>query len=507
MRKRGYLVFGCLLLRTAAGLAADVANAADATADDDAEPLQLTLSRSLSLALERPDPLREAGLPPGLPLAPPGEAEAATDAPDADPLAKLIRAGLAERQAGQYDRAREHFAAALAADPARPDVLHLLGMNDAYAKSYATALDHLEAAQKLVPSDVDVALDRARVLSWSGRLSEAGSLVDGVLADHPDNGEAWDLRARLSWYQAQPVEAEGAARKAVALDPLSTDFKLMLAQSLAAQGRYPDAADIAREIAPQRPADADVASLLQAEIDNRPRPWRVDVALAHSSFERIPLQDWRGASVQLNRQLSAADTVYGRIDNAQRFGQTNSALALGDAHVFRSGFAGYAEISAAPGATFLPNWRLASGGELRVRDDQAAVGATFLTLDASAARYNAGTSYGLTPGLIQYLNGGRAWLSVRLNNSLDANRNYLNGWGVRGDVLVGASWNLHAGYSRAPESDYVANGAIISVVRDTTFGASWQATPDFALRLDYLREDRVLSYLRKEWVLGASYRF
>lgn len=446
-----------------------------------------------------------AALAPGVPLQPGGGQPDIVDS--GDPQAPLLREALAARQAGQYALARDKFNAVLAADPNRPDVLHQLGLNDAYDKAYPAALDHLAAAQSLAPGDVDITLDRARVLSWNNRIPEAATLVDGVLAAHPDNAEAWDLRSRLHWYQSQPVDAEAAARKAVALDPLSTDFKLMLAQSLAAQGRYPEAADLAREIAPQRPKDPDVAALLQAETDNRPRPWRVDLALAHSSFERIPMQDWNGISVQLNRQISEADTVYGRVDGANRYSQTDTSLTVGDAHVFRPGFGGYAEATVTPSATYFPKWRLAGGAELRVRDDQAPVGATFLSLDGSIAHYNSGTSYGLTPGVIQYLDGGRAWVTLYLSNTIDAQSHYLNGWGVRGDLLVGTDWNVHAGYSRAPESDYEITGGVISVVRDFTLGASWQATPDLSLRLDWLHEDRANSYIRQEVVLGGSYRF
>jgi YaiO family outer membrane protein len=477
-----------------------------AASDTPGELLKLLLSFELSTPAQRTARAADAGAPGTSDDAPPALTPPAA-APALSDLDQHLADARSARQTGQLGVARGHLRAALTLDPLRPDVLHSLAMTEAYDKNYSEALDLLDVAQALVPGDVDIVLDRARVMAWSGHVAEAATVVDGVLAEHDADAEAWDLRARLHWYLAQPIAAEAAARRAVGLDPLSADFKLTLAEALAAQGQFIAAADLAREVAPERPGDAEVADLLKSEYDNRIRPWRVDLSLSHSSIERIPLQDWQGLSLQVNRRLSATDTVYGRIDTAHRFAASDTSLTGGLAHTFRPGWGGFLEATVTPGATFFPTWRIASGTEFRLRPDQAQPGATFLSMDGAVAHYNTGTSYGLAPGVIQYFDSGQGWLSVHLHNGIDTQGHYLNGWGFRVDHLIGPDWQAHASWSRSPETEIEANRGLFALVRALSLGGSWQCNPDLLLRLDYVREDRSNSYIRHELLLGASYRF
>ena len=421
------------------------------------------------------------------------------------PLAQHVAAGEAARKAGDLPGAQYEFEQALLLSPQQPEVLHALGLVEAYQKKYGSGLQHLAAALALAPGDVDIQLDQARVTAWNGDVPGAATAVDAILQSHPDNAEAWDLRARLHYYRGENAQAVSAARSAVKLDPLSTDFRITLAQCLNADGKFPEASTLTTQIQREKPDASELPDLLQTARDNRVRPWRVDLTLAHSSFERIHLSDWQGLNLQVSHALSLQDTGYARIENAQRFNQSNTTLMVGDYHSFGPGAGAYLEAGVTPGATFFPVWQVNAGGEWRVRPDTAWPGATFLTLDGRVAHYTSGTGLGFNPGVVQYIAKGQAWLTAHFDNSLDGGGRYLNGWSVRADALLPYGLDGHVGWGHAPESD--GNSGPIAMVRAFTVGVNWPLNRDLSFHLDYLREDRSNSYLRHEVTLGGTWFF
>lgn len=72
------------------------------------------------------------------------------------------------------------------ADPSNPDLLQKLAAAQAAAGQYVDALETIERAQSIAPLDNDIALARARILFWAGRVSEAKLQSDIVRARAPN---------------------------------------------------------------------------------------------------------------------------------------------------------------------------------------------------------------------------------------------------------------------------------------------------------------------------------
>ena len=103
-------------------------------------------------------------------------------------------------------------------EPANIDSMRRLAASQAAAGRFATALDTIERAQALAPLDNDIALARARILFWSGRVAEARLQADVVRArdaTYPDL-DALDanINARLPrrWARSGFALSAGAAK-------------------------------------------------------------------------------------------------------------------------------------------------------------------------------------------------------------------------------------------------------------------------------------------------------
>ncbi|WP_411290381.1 hypothetical protein [Sphingorhabdus sp.] len=83
-------------------------------------------------------------------------------------------------------------------EPANIDSMRRLAASQAAAGHFAAALDTIERAQALAPLDNDIALARARILLWSGRVAEAQLQADVVRARAPAYPELEALDASIN---------------------------------------------------------------------------------------------------------------------------------------------------------------------------------------------------------------------------------------------------------------------------------------------------------------------
>ena len=103
-------------------------------------------------------------------------------------------------------------------EPANIDSMRRLAASQAAAGRFASALDTIERAQALAPLDNDIALARARILFWSGRVAEARLQADVVRARAPTypDLDALDanINARLTrrWARSGFALSAGAAK-------------------------------------------------------------------------------------------------------------------------------------------------------------------------------------------------------------------------------------------------------------------------------------------------------
>ena len=84
--------------------------------------------------------------------------------------------------------------------------------------------------------------DRAQRLLQSGRLADAGPVIDQLVREHPLFAEGWLLRGRLQLLRRQPAAAEPSIRRHLELNPQSAQGMFQLGMVLLAQDRAPDAA-------------------------------------------------------------------------------------------------------------------------------------------------------------------------------------------------------------------------------------------------------------------------
>ena len=131
------------------------------------------------------------------------------------------------------------------------------------------------------------------------------------------------------------------------------------------------------------------------------------------------------------------------------------------------------------------------------------IGTTVATLDVRQKHYTTGNVEGIEPGVQYYLFGGRAWLTGKWLNLIDARDRHSDGWLARADWQVLDSLRLHGTVAIAPDSD---NGTVADV-HTVSAGAVIALTPQLDLRADVTQEDRKNSYVRNIFAAGFSYRF
>jgi len=116
------------------------------------------------------------------------------------------------------------------------DVRHCVELRD-----WTGALTIVHREIPRAPQDIDVRAWRARVLAWSGQLTEAEKEYREVLAVAPDDPDNWLGLASVYSRQGLTNEAVPALSRAVDLDPNRADVRVARARALHAAGRQVEA--------------------------------------------------------------------------------------------------------------------------------------------------------------------------------------------------------------------------------------------------------------------------
>jgi len=367
------------------------------------------------------------------------------------------------------------------------------------------ALEILSRAVALSPKDPDIRLGHAKVTSWKGRFEDAENSVEAVLADYPDYVDAWNLKGRIAFYQENFSEAARAFARARKLAPDNLEPLLGAGDVAFASGEREQAEMLFRAALALAPNSLEAQKRID-QLTAEPtieKPWRIDITGTESRFSRQSRKKWRSGSFWISRRLDPATTVFGAFEAENRFAHTDRGYIAGVSHRFTPWLDAYAEVGTAIAAQFRPRWNIAVGGGLRVLENGDIFGPSIFTVDARHREYANSSVTDLTPGLRQYLFDGRVWITGRWLNSFDASAKRLTGWSARVDAQVLERLRLKVGWSDAPESD-----AGVSVgTQSLTAGIVVGVTPDVDLRLDFLREDRENSYIKKDVSTGLTIRF
>jgi len=354
--------------------------------------------------------------------------------------------------------------------------------------------------------DAASALEAARAVQAAGDAEAALAALEAAAAAAPDDAEVLRLLATAQGQSGRTDAALATLDRAQRLAPADLDIRLAAGRVRYYRGEHRAALDVARAVLEAQPENADARDLAdrarRAMIeDGTGHRWRLDWSASYSDFEDDARERWLEGSAALGYRVDDRTGLAGRIDVADRFGRTD---VYGEARVdrrFGDGRSGYFALGATPGADFLPQWAALAGGGVRAW--RGGLGDGVLTLDARYAEYRTGGVETLSPGLEQYLPGGRLWLTAKLIFTWDEDGDRQTGYLLRGDAQVAGRARLFAGYADAPET---AENVTLST-RTLFAGGVFDLSDRVSLRLDYARDDRERSYVRHAFSAGFGVRF
>ena len=134
--------------------------------------------------------------------------------------AALLELGMVELASGRPLRAEEYFQQYNEGNPERAQGWYQLGVARETSGAWAdSAIAYQQALQRGVDDPAHVRLRLAGVLARAGRATEAAELYRSVLADAPDNVEAWLGLGMAAAAAGDRTGAESAYREALARHP------------------------------------------------------------------------------------------------------------------------------------------------------------------------------------------------------------------------------------------------------------------------------------------------
>lgn len=131
----------------------------------------------------------------------------------------LYRDGMAHLERGEVEEGRRLLEEAWAAAPDSVEVMHGLARALDLAGERPRAMELLERAHALAPTEPGPACDLAMLSLELGRDTRAEQILAPVLAAHPEHPRA-NLHMAMALAKAAPLRARGYAAKALhATDP------------------------------------------------------------------------------------------------------------------------------------------------------------------------------------------------------------------------------------------------------------------------------------------------
>ncbi|GJD93997.1 tetratricopeptide repeat protein [Methylobacterium iners] len=428
-----------------------------------------------------------------------------------------LDAASALRKAGKFWEAEGIYRGLLATRPKDSDLLIAAGSVTAFQGKtrFTDARRDFEAALAVAPTADDATIGLARVDLYENRLDDAGPRLDRVLAKQPDNTEAQALAARVTLARGEPAEAEVAFRSLSLRLPKDTDILLGLGDSLRGTLRDAEARGIYVQAAAADPASAEIQARIAQKI--RPR-WRLDIDGSYSTLTKGN-SDWREGRINLGYRLNERTTLAGGVEVTERFGRVNTLIDARVDHRWSDAWTSYLRLGGAPDADYRPDVFVETGGTIRVSQGFGTFGATLLTLDAGYAKYATAEVVSASPGITQYMLGGRLWLSAKAIGTLAdvqvtqrgidgtsfvrGRIDKFGGYLVKADIQARDDLTFFIGWADAPD----ASDGRVFPARALFGGAVYDIDETFSIKVSAAHEDRVKSYDRNSVNVGLTTRF
>jgi YaiO family outer membrane protein len=338
--------------------------------------------------------------------------------------------------------------------------------------------------------------DQAVAARQRGDAAEAVRLLTPIVAAEPHNADA-QVQLGYAYLALDRLDdAQTAFRAALIAAPDYADARVGLAQVARRRG---NAVAALAELGPPG-SDSEEARTLRSALlaDPALHRWSLDLEGSLTAIGQ-GRSDWSEGAVQLRRRVNAGSTIGARVEVARRFDRTD---VYGEASIERAlgtrGH-GYLTLGGTPNADFRPKWQVGAGGSLRLTEGPAA---TVATLDLRHAHFASGNIDTVSPGVEQYLAGGKAWLTARMINLFGGGRHQA-GFLVRGDAMASNALRLYAGYADAPDTE---QGVALDT-KSVFGGLSYELQSGTTLRASLSHDDPAGSPGRTQIGLGVGWRF
>jgi tetratricopeptide (TPR) repeat protein len=183
--------------------------------------------------------------------------------------------GDAEARRWKWQKALQHYAAAIAVYPNYAAAYYRVGLIHLQLKQNDKAAEALKKSLEIEPDNPKVAVQLARVESAQKKFEEVERLLENVVAEHTENAEALFLLANAELETAHYREAVANARKAHGMPHRGFEaLHLISGAALEAQGQNELAANEYRQFLTEAPASplapraqAALSALAQGEKD------------------------------------------------------------------------------------------------------------------------------------------------------------------------------------------------------------------------------------------------
>ncbi len=335
--------------------------------------------------------------------------------------------------------------------------------------AYGEALEVLNKGLLRYPKDEELRLERAKVLSWQGKYSEAEKELSGL---DPNNADVILIAAQTAYYQGKLSEAEAKYRSVLEKKPAYEDARRGLERVLAAK-------------------EAAKAYL-----------WRLDGYFGHGEYSRVDFPNQYVGGFRGTRFLEDGKAaVYGGYTVTRQYRMTDSQYEIGGARRFQPWLSGSAFVVTAPAAKFKARWEAGAGGELRLAEGKEGMETGLLAEyqrrwypSQAADTYKAGVR--LRPW-------GAFGVRTRAISVVTEGERPIYGWDIRTDIPLAREVSFDIGYANAGEIEQNVTA------RTATYfgGFSWEASKRVTVSLGFEHEDRQGSYVRDGGSLNVSYSF
>jgi uncharacterized protein (TIGR02466 family) len=134
-------------------------------------------------------------------------------------LPQLLQQAVAAHQDGDLDSAAPLYRRFLAANPAHPTALQLLGLLHSQRGEYADAIGYMQESLRQFPQQAEVANNLGNALTRSGRLEEAMEYYTSAVELSPGYADAWKNLGLCHLQQDQLVDAGASLRHCLEIQP------------------------------------------------------------------------------------------------------------------------------------------------------------------------------------------------------------------------------------------------------------------------------------------------